>query len=141
PICRTLRFLFLYANAEVRETTRSPSTLASALITSSVMPSEKYSSSFAWLKFAKGSTATDGAAGTAGAAGARAVRVKCHATAGTTASAATAPSAKATRTPPGPSGRIGTVRSILPADTSKTHASTTTTGNPTARPTTTNESV
>ena len=37
--------------------------------------------------------------------------------------------------------RIGTVRSILPADTSKTHASTTTTGNPTARPTTTNESV
>ena len=131
----------MYANAEVRETTRSPSTLASALITSSVIPSEKYSSSLAGLKFAKGRTATDGAAGTAGAAGLRPVRVKCQATAGTTAIVATAPNASATRRPPGPPGRTGTVRSILPAVTSKTQASTTTTGNPAARATTTNESV
>src|SRR2546430_7749194 len=49
----TSRLPPLSANADVRETTCSPSTLASALINSSVTPSEKYSLSLSLLKFAK----------------------------------------------------------------------------------------
>ena len=49
----------LNANADVRETTRRPGTLASALISSSVMPSAKYSFSGSGLRLANGSTAID----------------------------------------------------------------------------------
>ena len=49
----------LNANADVRDTTRSPSTFASAFISSSVMPSLKYSVSASELRFEIGSTAIE----------------------------------------------------------------------------------
>src|SRR5207245_5345714 len=47
----------LNENDEVRATTRSPSTFARASRISSLMPSQKYSWSFAWLRSTNGSTA------------------------------------------------------------------------------------
>src|SRR5713226_4894432 len=58
---RTPTSLPLNAKAEVRELTRIPSTLARALISSSVIPSEKYSFSRSLLMLTNGSTATEGA--------------------------------------------------------------------------------
>src|SRR2546421_10551472 len=49
----------LKAKQDVRPGTRSPGTLASALISSSVIPSLKYSSFLSALMFTNGSTATD----------------------------------------------------------------------------------
>src|SRR6266849_7022341 len=54
-----LRFLPLKANGEVRDATRSSSTFASALISSSVMPSEKYSLCLSLLMLTKGRTAIE----------------------------------------------------------------------------------
>src|SRR6266849_2271199 len=129
PIFRTLSFFPLKANAEVRETTRTPSTLASALITSSVMPSEKYSSSFSRLMLTKGSTATEGAAGKREAVAAvltRARETKCQATAATPIN--TTPLPSSARTTPArrepPSLPSGSVRSMPPGLTSNTHART-----------------
>jgi hypothetical protein len=48
---------FLRANTEVREATWRPSTLLSAVINSSVIPSLKYSFSGSALAFTKGNTA------------------------------------------------------------------------------------
>jgi hypothetical protein len=45
---------------EARAATRSPSTFPSAVINSSVIPSEKYSLSGSALRFWNGSTASDG---------------------------------------------------------------------------------
>ena len=59
PTSRTSASLPLKAKAEVRAATRRPSTLLSALISSSVMPSEKYSFSRSALMFTNGSTAID----------------------------------------------------------------------------------
>ena len=62
PISLIFTFLPLKANAEVREATRSPGTLASRLRSSSVSPSEKYSCSRSELRFTSGRTAMEGAA-------------------------------------------------------------------------------
>src|SRR5256885_3956685 len=59
PICRASRPFPLSANTDVREATRSPSTLASALTSSSVIPSEKYSFSLSLLMLTNGTTATE----------------------------------------------------------------------------------
>src|SRR5712671_3036865 len=145
-IFRTLTFLPLKAKAEVRDTTRTPSTLASALITSSVIPSEKYSSSFSRLMFTNGSTATEGAAGAEAGGAALPPRVRetyCQATAATPANA-TAVASRASSAPEDralPAAPSGGVRSIPPVDTSNTQASTSTTGKPTPSATTTKESV
>ena len=56
-MARTSCGLFFSANTDVREATRSPSTLARATINSSVMPSLRYSFSGSELAFTKGSTA------------------------------------------------------------------------------------
>src|ERR1043165_5211734 len=63
-------FLPLKANEELRAATRMPGTLPSAVMSSSVIPSEKYSLSRSGLKLVNGSTATEAAAEAAGAAAA-----------------------------------------------------------------------
>ena len=65
PISRTSSCRPLNANDDVRAATRSPGTRASWLRISSDRPSEKYSFSTSWLRFANGSTAIElsGAAG------------------------------------------------------------------------------
>ena len=71
---RTSVVVPLKAKAVVRETTCSPSTLASALISSSVIPSAKNSFSGSGLRLVKGNTAIErGRLGCAGAAGRSAV--------------------------------------------------------------------
>ena len=55
------------AKEEVRPITRNPSTWASALRISSVMPSEKYSCSLSELRLRNGSTAMERRAGAPGA--------------------------------------------------------------------------
>src|SRR6266850_622741 len=145
-IFRTLTFLPLKAKAEVRDTTRTPSTFASALITSSVIPSEKYSASFSGLMFTNGSTATDGAAG-AEAEGtvlpARVRETKCQATAATPSSATPVASRASSAPEEGgpPSVPNGSVRSMPLEETSNTQARTRRTGKPTPSATTTKESV
>jgi hypothetical protein len=67
PISRTSAFLPLNAKAEVRAATRSPDTLPSAVMSSSVIPSAKYSFSRSGLRLVKGRTATDGPLAVAGA--------------------------------------------------------------------------
>ena len=57
PIARTSCGFPFNANTDVREATRRPSTLASAVISSSVMPSLRYSLSGSPLALANGSTA------------------------------------------------------------------------------------
>ena len=57
PIARTSCGLPLSANTDVRDATRRPSTLASASISSSVMPSLRYSFSGSGLALTNGSTA------------------------------------------------------------------------------------
>ena len=57
PIARTSCGFPLSANTDVRDATRSPSTFASALISSSVMPSLRYSLSGSGLALTNGSTA------------------------------------------------------------------------------------
>src|SRR6267142_2711488 len=145
-IFRTLTFLPLKAKAEVRDTTRTPSTFASALITSSVIPSEKYSASFSGLMFTNGSTATDGAAG-AEAEGtvlpARVRETKCQATAATPSSATPVASRASSAPEEGgpPSVPSRSVRSMPLEETSNTQARTRRTGKPTPSATTTKESV
>ena len=56
----------LNANADVRATTRRPSNLANASISSSASPSQKYSCSGSALMFTNGSTAMDGTSGCVG---------------------------------------------------------------------------
>src|SRR5256886_1979826 len=69
PSIRTSCSLRLRANVDVRDATRSPSTRASAVISSSVMPSLKYSFSGSALRFTNGSTAIDFRGGAPGDAG------------------------------------------------------------------------
>ncbi len=57
PVARTSCGLPLSENTEVREATRSPATPANALISSSVMPSLRYSLSGSGLTLTNGSTA------------------------------------------------------------------------------------
>ncbi len=59
PISASLFFVPLYAIAEVREITRSDRICASCVMSSSVMPSAKYSCSASPEKFASGRTAID----------------------------------------------------------------------------------
>src|SRR3989442_890334 len=68
PSIRTSCSLRLRANVVVRDATRSPSTRASAVISSSVIPSLKYSFSGSALRFTNGSTAIDFLAGAPGGA-------------------------------------------------------------------------
>ena len=63
PIFRISESWPLNANADVRDATRSPSSLARALMISSVMPSAKYSLSLSALMFANGSTAMEACTG------------------------------------------------------------------------------
>ena len=60
PISRVSREVPRKRKEDVREATRSPSMRLRAAITSSAMPSQKYSWSFSWLMSANGSTATEG---------------------------------------------------------------------------------
>ena len=60
PISRTSIELPLNWNADVRDTTARPFTRESALISSSAMPSQKYSWSGSLVRLAKGSTAIAG---------------------------------------------------------------------------------
>jgi len=141
-ILRMLRFLPLKANAEVRETTRTPFTLASALMISSVKPSEKYSSSLSRLRFTNGNTATD--AVTEGRALMAPVRETRYQTARGRPPAGhrrTTSAIRARLKRAVPSGWRGAVRSTPAADTSKIQASTRTTGKPRPRAMITNESV
>ena len=57
PIARTSCAFPLSANTDVRDATRRPSTLASAWINSSVIPSLRYSLSGSGLEFTNGRTA------------------------------------------------------------------------------------
>src|SRR6266550_6133358 len=57
PISLAAVLFPLNENDEVREATRSPSTLASALMSSSLIPSQKYSWSLFSLRSRNGSTA------------------------------------------------------------------------------------
>ncbi len=66
PMVRTSSRRPLNANTEVRDATTRPSTLASALISSSVIPSLKYSFSGSALALTKGRTAIDRARGRRG---------------------------------------------------------------------------
>ena len=59
PTARTSSGLPLRANTEVRDETRRPEILASASISSSVIPSLRYSLSVSGLAFTNGSTAMD----------------------------------------------------------------------------------
>src|SRR5207249_5245529 len=59
PIARMSCGFPLRANADVREAMRRPSTLVSALISSSLMPSLRYSLSGSALAFTNGSTAME----------------------------------------------------------------------------------
>jgi len=55
----------LYVNTELRAITNSPDIFESPVIKSSVTPSLKYSCAGSWLRFANGSTATEGLSGSA----------------------------------------------------------------------------
>ena len=57
PMARTSCGLPFSANTDVRDATRNPSTFASASISSSVMPSLRYSFSGSGLALTNGSTA------------------------------------------------------------------------------------
>ena len=59
PTARTSSGLPFKANVEVRDETRKPAILASASMSSSVMPSLKYSFSASELAFTNGSTAIE----------------------------------------------------------------------------------
>jgi hypothetical protein len=59
PISESVLLLPLNENDEVLEVTLSSRIFASALMISSVIPSEKYSASLLELMFTKGSTAMD----------------------------------------------------------------------------------
>src|SRR5688572_24638260 len=71
-------FCPLKANDEVRDATRRPSTRASVLISSSVIPSLKYSWSPAGLRSANGNTARVGGTSVAPAVDAPRVLVLSH---------------------------------------------------------------
>ena len=76
---RTLRLFPLKAKDEVRAATCSSGTLASASISSSVIPSEKYSVSRSALRLTNGSTATDFEMDGGGATRGAALSLRCGA--------------------------------------------------------------
>ena len=120
----------------MRATTRTPSTLASALMISSVTPSEKYSFSCPPLRFAKGSTAMEAARASSALLTLSPRKKKYQTMPGAAASTPMAVSTSAMCVPLNSRPEAG-VRSRRPAFTSKIQARLTTMGKPIASATTT----